>query len=105
MRVRHSGAKPRITALHSELQTRILRLGIEAGAVLVDVGEVAVAEDAGVGMISFQATEQSLQGTLLWCGACVGGPSFGRQSALIADADGVLVGMPGMQVSRAKWPS
>ena len=94
-----------MATLHPGLEARILHDGIEARAVLVDVGEVAVAEDAGVGMISFQATEQSLQGTLLWCGACVGGPSFGRQSTLIADADGVLVVMPGMQVSRAKWPS
>ena len=32
------------------LQRSILRFGIEAGAVLMDVGEVAVAEDVGVGV-------------------------------------------------------
>ena len=30
-------------------------MGIEAGAVLVDVGEVAVAEDAGIGIGFLQA--------------------------------------------------
>ena len=58
LKVRHSGAKPRMATLHPELQTRILRLGIEAGAVLVDVGQVAVAEDAGIGMCFLQTAQQ-----------------------------------------------
>ena len=53
---------PRMATLHPRLQVRILRAGIEAGAGLlgrakcllrhraVDVGEVAVAEDACIGM-------------------------------------------------------
>ena len=40
---------PRMATLHPGLEARILRT-IEAGAVLVDVGEVAMAEDAGIGM-------------------------------------------------------
>ena len=52
-------AMPRMATLHPGLQARIFREGIEAGAVLVDVGEVAVAEDAGIGMGLLQATEQA----------------------------------------------
>ena len=48
---------PRIATLYPGLQARILCDGIEAGAVLVDVGEVAVAEDAGIGMGFFQAAQ------------------------------------------------
>ena len=48
-----------MATLHPGLQARILRLGIEAGAVLVDVGEVAVAEDAGFGMGFLQTAEQA----------------------------------------------
>ena len=50
---------PRMATLHPGLETRILRDGIEAGAVLVDVGEVAVAEDAGFGMGFLQTAEQA----------------------------------------------
>ena len=52
-------AGPRMATLHSGLQSRILCEGIEAGAVLVDVGEVAVAEDAGFGMGFLQTAEQA----------------------------------------------
>ena len=41
------------------LQARIFRESIEAGTVLVDVGEVAVTEDAGIRMGFLQATEQT----------------------------------------------
>ena len=50
---------PRMATLHPGLEARIFRDGIEAGAVLVDVGEVAMAEDAGIGMGLLQATEQA----------------------------------------------
>jgi len=52
-------AMPRMATLHPELEARIFREGIEAGAVLVDVGEVAVAEDAGFGMGFLQTAEQA----------------------------------------------
>ena len=52
-------AMPRMATLPPGLEARILCDGIEAGAVLVDVGEVAVAEDAGFGMGLLQATEQA----------------------------------------------
>ena len=47
-----------MATLHPELEARIFREGIEAGAVLVDVGEVAVAEDAGIGMGFPQTAQQ-----------------------------------------------
>lgn len=47
-----------MATLHPGLQARILRLGIEAGAVLVDVGQVAVAEDVGIGMCFLQTAQQ-----------------------------------------------
>ena len=40
------------------VKARILRLGIEAGAVLVNVWQVAVAEDAGIGMCFLQTAQQ-----------------------------------------------
>ena len=52
-------AGPRMATLHPGLEARILFLSIEAGAVLVDVGEVAVAEDAGFGMGFLQTAEQA----------------------------------------------
>ena len=48
-----------MATLHPGLQARKLILSIEAGAGLVDVGEVAVAEDAGIGMGFLQTTEQT----------------------------------------------
>ncbi len=55
----------RMATLHPGLQARILFLSIEAGAVLVDAREVAVAEDAGIGMGFLQATEQAQHGAFL----------------------------------------
>ena len=66
-------AGPRMATQHPGLEARIFREGIEAGAVLVDVGEVAMAEDAGIGMGLLQATEQAQQGAFLAGRAGVGG--------------------------------
>ena len=78
--------KPRMATLHPGLQARILFLSIEAGAVLVDVGEVAMAEDAGIGMGLLQATEQAQQGALLPRGTGVGGVAVLVQTTLVAHA-------------------
>ena len=51
-------AGPRMVTLHPGLQARILFLSIEAGAVLMDVGQVAMTEDLGVGMFFLQAAQQ-----------------------------------------------
>jgi len=80
-----------MATLHLGLEARILRTSIEAGASLVDVGEVAVAEDAGVGVCFLQATEQAQQSTFLGFGAGVGGMTVLVKAALVANAERVLV--------------
>ena len=80
-----------MATLHLGLQARILRTSIEAGASLVDVGEVAVAEDAGVWVCFLQATEQAQQSTFLGFGAGVGGMTVLVKAALVANAERMLV--------------
>ena len=57
----------------------------------MDVGQVAVAEDAGIGMGFLQATEQAQQSTFLGFGAGVGGMTVLVKAALVANAERVLV--------------
>ena len=59
--------------------------------VLVDVGEVAMAEDAGIGVGLLQATEQAQQGALLAGCAGVGRMAMFVETAFVADAERVLV--------------
>jgi len=80
-----------MATLHPGLEARILFLSIEAGTVLVDVGEVAVAEDAGIGMGFLQATEQAQQGAFLAGRAGVGGIAMLVEASFVADAERVLV--------------
>ena len=47
-----------MATLHPGLEARILHDGIEAGAVLVNVWQVAVAKDAGIGMCFLQTAQQ-----------------------------------------------
>ena len=68
------------------LQILILCDGIEAGAVLVDIGQVAVAEDPGIGMGLLQATEQTQQGAFLSRCAGIIGVAVLVQTALVAHA-------------------
>ena len=84
-------AMPRMATLHPGLQARILFLGIEAGAVLVDVGEVAMAEDAGVGVCFLQTTEQAQQGAFLLQCAGVGSVAVFVEAPFVADAERVLI--------------
>ncbi len=79
-------AGPRMATLHPGLYARILRT-IEAGAVLVDVGEVAMAEDAGIGMGLLQATEQTQQGAFLAGRAGVGGIAVLVEASFVTDAE------------------
>ena len=103
------------------LNVLVFLLGIEAGAVfdlwsslltlgrvdasialpslnrsLVDVGEVAVAEDDGFGVVNAEGLEQGVQGSLLRCSAGVLGMALGVETAFVADADAVLVVVEGM---------
>ena len=78
------------------LNILILLLGIEAGTVFVDVGEVAVTEDDCLGVVDAERLEQGVQGSFLRCSAGVLGTALGVETALVADADGVLVVVAGM---------
>ena len=78
------------------LQFPVLGLGVEAGTLLGDAGQVAVAEDEGVGIVGLQRLQQGMEGSLLLPRSGVGGQAVGRQAALVADADAVLVVVAGM---------
>ena len=78
------------------LQVLILCLGIKAGTFLADAGEVTVTEDHGIGVVDLQRLQQGMQGCLLLPGASVGVTAFRGQAAFVANADGVLVIVPGM---------
>jgi len=80
-----------MATLHPGLEARILCDGIEAGAVLVDVGEVAMAEDAGIGVGLLQATEQAQQGAFLAGCASVGGVAVLVVATFVAYAERMLV--------------
>ena len=82
---------PRMATLHLGLQARILFLSIEAGAVLVDVGEVAMAEDAGIGMGFLQAAEQLQQGAFLHGRAGVGRNTVFVKTTFVTDTERMLV--------------
>ena len=71
-------------------------LGIEAGAVLVDAREVAVAEDDGLGVVDAEGLEQGVQSGFLRCGAGVLGTALGVETSFVADADTVLVVVAGV---------
>ena len=85
-----------MATLHPGLEARIFREGIEAGAVLVDVGEVAMAEDAGIAMGLLQAMEQAQQGAFLFRCAGVCGVAVFVEAPFVADAERVLVVAYGM---------
>ena len=62
----------------------------------MDVGEVAMAEDAGIGMGFLQATEQAQQGVFLAGCAGVVGFAVLIETPFVADAERVLVVAYGM---------
>ena len=68
------------------LQILILCDGIEAGAVLVDIGQVAMTEDLGIGMFFLQAVQQPEQGAFLPRHAGVGGGAVHVQAPFVAYA-------------------
>ena len=74
----------------------ILLLGIEARTVLSDAGQVAVAQDDGLGVVFAQVLQQGPEGRLLFGGAGVLRSALGVQSTLVADADAVLVVVAGV---------
>ena len=92
------------------LEGLVFGLGVEAGAGLVDTGEVAVTEDLGLGVVLLQGTEQGGHGCLLEVGTGVGGIAALVESALVADTEavgieplgmgtGLVLGAPDMQMA------
>ncbi len=79
-----------------ELQILILRLCIEAGAVLVDVRQVAMAKDTGIGVVNLQRAEQGHQGCLLFPRTGIGWFPFRCQATFVANANRVLIVMSGV---------
>ena len=55
-----------------ELERLILLARQETRAILVDIGQLAVTQDLGVGVIDLEAAQQGYQGGLLRWGARVG---------------------------------
>ena len=78
------------------LNVLVLLLGIEARTVLADARQVAVAQNQRLGVVFAQVFQQGPEGGLLLWGAGVLGTALGVQSALVADADGVLVVVAGV---------
>ena len=71
-------------------------LTTEAGTVLVDAFEFAVAYDLGIGVVDLQRAEQGDEGGTLGWGTGVGSTATVVETTLVADADGVGVVMAGM---------
>ena len=62
----------------------------------MDAREVTVTEDDGFGVIDAKRLEQGVQSGFLRCSAGVLGTALGVETALVADADAVLVVVEGM---------
>lgn len=73
------------------LQILILCDGIEAGAVFVDVGQVAVTEDPSIGVRGLQAAQQPEQGAFLPRSTGVGGVAVLVVATFVADAQRMAV--------------
>ena len=58
------------------LEKLILLARQETGAILVDIGQLAVPQDLGVGVIDLEAAQQGYQGGLLRWGSRVGRTSM-----------------------------
>ena len=55
-----------------ELERFVLLARQETGAILVDIGQLAVTQDLGIGVIDLETAQQGYQGCLLRRGARVG---------------------------------
>ena len=78
------------------LNILVLLLGIEAGAAFTYVRQVAVTEDDGLGVVDAKRLQQGVQSGFLRCSAGVLGTALGIETALVADADAVLVVVAGV---------
>ena len=78
------------------LEGLVFGLGVEAGAGLVDAGEVTMTEDLGLGVVLLQGTEQGGHGCLLEGGTGIGRIAALVEAALVADTEAVGVVPLGM---------
>ena len=62
----------------------------------MDALELIMADNLGIGIVLFQRDKQRVESELLGWGAGVGGAAFLIETALVADADGVGIIMPGV---------
>jgi len=68
----NSGSNPIKDAATVVLEISILLARQKTRAILVDIGEFAVTQDLGVGVIDLEAAQQGYQGGLLRWGSRVG---------------------------------
>lgn len=68
----------------------------EPGAFLDDMGEFAVAHDAGVGIFLGQVLQKFVHGMLLCFGTGIGSVAFSVDASFVADANRIVVVVPGM---------
>ena len=78
------------------LQGGILDAGGKAGALLGDVGQLTVADDAGIGVLGGEFLQQLVEGVLLGLSAGVGRMALLIETALIDNTEGTVVVMAGM---------
>ena len=71
-------------------------MGIEAGTGFGYTWQIAVAHDAGFGIVFAKILQQREEGVLLFLGTRVGSLAFLIETAFIADGDGTVVVVPGM---------
>ena len=71
------------------LEALVLDAGGEAGTALGYAGQLAVADDTGLGVIVAQIGQQFVERAFLWLGAGVGRLALRVETALVADADRV----------------
>lgn len=74
----------------------VLDAGGEAGTALGYAGQLAVADDAGLGVIVVQIGQQFVERAFLWLGTGVGWLTLRVETALIADAERTVVVASGM---------
>ena len=90
------GLRPLNSYLLASKRTILLRR-IEARAILPDIrAKLVVPQDAGMRIVRLQLAEEVQQGAPLGVGAGVGGTALFVLSALVADADAVVVPAGGM---------
>lgn len=90
------------------LQLPVLLPCVEAGASLAyGLAELVVPQDTGMGIVFPQSAQQIHQGAFLGIGACVGRMSVFIKTALVADAEALVVPAGGvgadLVVGRQTW--